>query len=87
MKAMMCLVHQATMRMPVDPILSAILVVCLLLALAKTLSEVSQKIRLPGVIGEVLAGIILGPYGLGAIPFQGKPLIQLGSLTLVFASA
>jgi Kef-type K+ transport system membrane component KefB len=71
--------------MPLDPVLSAILVVCLLLALAKILSELFQKIGLPGVVGEVFAGVILGPYGLGAIPFQGKPLIQLGPLTLVFA--
>lgn len=71
--------------MPLDPLLSAILVVCLLLALAKILSELFQKFGLPGVIGEVLAGMILGPYGLGAIPFGGKPLIQLGPLTMVFA--
>lgn len=71
--------------MPLDPVLSAILVVCLLLALAKILSELFQKVGLPGVVGEVLAGVVLGSYGLGGIPFQGKPLIQLGPLTNVFA--
>jgi Kef-type K+ transport system membrane component KefB len=71
--------------MALDPVLSAILVVCLLLALAKILSELFQKVGLPGVVGEVFAGVILGAYGLGSIPFQGKPLIQLGPLTLVFA--
>lgn len=73
------------MTMALDPVLSAILVVCLLLALAKILSELFQKIGLPGVVGEVFAGVILGAYGLGSIPFEGKPLIQLGPLTVVFA--
>src|SRR3990170_6977277 len=71
--------------MALDAVLSAILVVCLVLALAKILSELFQKIGLPGVVGEVFAGVILGPYALGEIAFQGKPLIQLGPLTVVFA--
>ena len=71
--------------MALDPVLSAILVICLLLALAKILSELFQKVGLPGVVGEVFAGVLLGSYGLGAIPFGDKPLIQLGPLTIVFA--
>jgi len=71
--------------MPLDPVLSSILVICLLLVLAKILSELFMKIRLPGVIGEVLAGVILGPYALGTITFEGQPLIELGPLTKVFA--
>ena len=73
------------LRLPLDPVLSAILVICLLLALAKILSQLFPKIRLPGVVGEILAGVILGPYVVGAIMFEGKPLIELGPLVSVFA--
>lgn len=71
--------------MPLDPVLSAILVVCLLLTLAKILSQLFPKIGLPGVVGEILAGVILGPYVIGGIMFEGKPLIELGPLVAVFA--
>jgi Kef-type K+ transport system membrane component KefB len=71
--------------MALDPVLSAIVVICLLLVVAKVLSELFTKIGLPGVIGEVLAGVILGPFALGTITYEGQPLITLGPLTNVFA--
>ncbi|MEW6549642.1 MAG: cation:proton antiporter [Spirochaetota bacterium] len=40
----------------------------------------AQKIGLPSVLGELLAGVIIGPYAAGAIPLPGFPqgLFPLG---------
>jgi len=42
-------------------ILSFILILALLILLAKILGELSEKVGLPSLVGEVIAGIILGP--------------------------
>ena len=39
----------------------------LLLLVARTLGEVARRFRLPSVVGELLAGIVLGPSLLGAV--------------------
>lgn len=49
-----------------------------LLFVAKLFAELFNKLRLPSVLGELLAGIIMGPFALGSIPiFDGKPLVIL----------
>src|SRR4026208_32987 len=49
-----------------------------LLFAAKLFADLFNKIRLPSVLGELLAGIIIGPFALGSIPiFDGKPLVIL----------
>jgi Kef-type K+ transport system membrane component KefB len=50
----------------------------ILLFAAKIFAELFHKFRLPVVLGELLAGIIVSPFTLGAIPlFDGKPLVIL----------
>ncbi len=34
---------------------------------AKVVGEIFEQLRLPGVLGEILAGVVLGPYALGWI--------------------
>ena len=49
-----------------------------LLFAAKLLAELFHRIKMPVVLGELLAGIIVGPFALGALPFfDGKPLVVL----------
>jgi Kef-type K+ transport system membrane component KefB len=49
-----------------------------LLFAAKLFAELFNKFKLPSVLGELLAGIIIGPFALGSIPiFDGKPLVIL----------
>lgn len=49
-----------------------------LLFAAKIFAEIFNKLKLPAVLGELLAGIIIGPFALGSIPiFDGKPLVIL----------
>jgi Kef-type K+ transport system membrane component KefB len=46
-------------------------------AVAKLVGEVFQRWRQPPVIGELLAGVVIGPYGLGWIGQPGEALVQL----------
>jgi len=50
----------------------------LLLFASKLFAELFHKIKLPIVLGELLAGIVIGPYALGGLPlFNGEPLVIL----------
>lgn len=50
----------------------------ILLFTAKIFAEIFQRIKQPVVLGELLAGIIVGPYALGGLPlFDGQPLVVL----------
>lgn len=52
--------------------------VSVLLFAAKIFAELFNKLKLPTVLGELVAGIIIGPFALGALPiFDGKPLVIL----------
>lgn len=39
----------------------------------KILGSLTEKIGIPSVIGELLAGVIIGPFALGAVPLPGFP--------------
>lgn len=55
-----------------------IISLALLLFTAKIFAELFHRIKLPVVLGELLAGIIIGPYALGGLPlFNGEPLVIL----------
>ena len=44
----------------------------------KLMAELFHKVKLPIVLGELLAGIIVGPFALGALPLiNGEPLVVL----------
>jgi Kef-type K+ transport system membrane component KefB len=49
-----------------------------LLFAAKIFAELFHRIKLPVVLGELLAGIVVGPFALGGLPiFNGEPLVEL----------
>lgn len=55
----------------------------MLLFAAKLLASLMRKIRQPIVLGEIIAGIIIGPFALGGIPFyDGQPLVVLDETVL-----
>ena len=55
-----------------------IISISILLFTAKIFAEIFQRIKQPVVLGELLAGIIVGPYALGGLPlFDGQPLVIL----------
>ncbi|MGA9842199.1 MAG: cation:proton antiporter [Nitrososphaeraceae archaeon] len=50
----------------------------ILLFTAKIFAEIFHRLKLPVVLGELLAGIIVGPFALGTIlHFDGKPIVIL----------
>jgi Kef-type K+ transport system membrane component KefB len=50
----------------------------ILLFAAKLMAELFYRIKLPIVLGELLAGIIVGPFALGGLfLFEGEPLVSL----------
>jgi Kef-type K+ transport system membrane component KefB len=50
----------------------------ILLFAAKLMAELFHRIKLPIVLGELLAGIMVGPFALGGLPlFNGEPLVVL----------
>lgn len=55
-----------------------IISVCVLLFAAKLMAELFVRLRLPIVLGELIAGMIVGPFAIGAfLMFQGEQLVVL----------
>jgi Kef-type K+ transport system membrane component KefB len=55
-----------------------IISLAMLLFAAKLMAELFHRIKLPIVLGELLAGIIVGPFALGSLPLiDGEPLVEL----------
>ena len=56
-----------------------IISLAILLFAAKLFAELFHKLKLPVVLGELLAGIIVGPFAIGGLfLFDGEPLVMLG---------
>ena len=71
--------------MALDPALRAILTICILVFSAKVLGEFFSWRKIPSVLGELSAGIILGPFALGSIiAINGAPIIQINEIVLAF---
>lgn len=59
-------------------LIQVLISLAILLFAAKIFAELFNKLRLPAVLGELLAGIIVGPFALSSILiYDGKPLVIL----------
>src|SRR5439155_3412862 len=47
-----------------------------ILIVAKLGAEIAERLRLPAVLGELVAGVVIGPFALGGLPLPlvGEPL-------------
>ena len=55
-----------------------IISLAILLFAAKLLAELFHRLKLPVVLGELLAGIIVGPFAIGGLfLFDNEPLVEL----------
>jgi Kef-type K+ transport system membrane component KefB len=58
--------------------IETIIVVGILLFAAKLMAELFLRLRLPIVLGELLAGMIIGPFALGAfLVYEGGLIVQI----------
>ncbi len=68
-----------------DPALRAILSLCVLIVIAKITAEIFTPLKIP-ILGELLAGMVFGPYALGAaITIYGVPLVEFNEMVFAFA--
>ena len=59
--------------------IQVIIGVGILLFAAKLMAELFLRLKLPIVLGELLAGMIVGPFALGAfLVIDGEPLLKIG---------
>lgn len=71
--------------MALDAVLRAIVTICILVFSAKVLGEVFSWRKIPSVLGELIAGILLGPFALGSlIVISGSPVIQINDIVRAF---
>lgn len=63
----------------------AVVDLCLLLFLAQLSAEVASRLRVPKVLGILVAGIVFGPNMLGGVTVGGRPLIEFNELIYIFA--
>ncbi|MGH9604034.1 MAG: cation:proton antiporter, partial [Terriglobales bacterium] len=63
-----------------------LLTLFLIFVLAKLLGEVFERFKLPAVLGEILAGVVFGPYALAWVKTDATifSLAELGAIFLLF---
>jgi fructose-specific phosphotransferase system IIA component len=74
---------------PVTEIMAElVLQIAIILFAVKAGGSLVKKIGIPPVLGELLAGVIIGPYALGGIAFPGFPhgLFPLGAGTMAVST-
>ena len=56
----------------------------IIFASAKILGELSVRLKMPGIVGEIIAGVLLGPYVLGVISTSNHVLMSFSEIGVVF---
>ncbi|MEM1588732.1 MAG: cation:proton antiporter [Candidatus Bathyarchaeia archaeon] len=69
----------------ITPIYTAIISISILICVARFLSGIFIKLKIPEVLGELVAGMILSPYALGGLKIAGVQLIELNEYVIAFA--
>lgn len=58
----------------------------LLVFIARVFAALVKKVRVPEVVGLILAGVVFGPYALGGyINLFGRPMVEFNELTEAFS--
>jgi len=68
-----------------DTVIQATLTICILVFSAKVLGEIFSWRKIPSVLGELVAGMVLGPFALGSLlVINGTQLIQINEIVSAF---
>ena len=69
----------------IDVVLQATVTICILVFSAKILGGIFTWRKIPAVLGELVAGMILGPYALGSLMvINGVRLIEINEIVRAF---
>ncbi len=71
------------MHLPSLPLTDPVAVFALLLLLLLVVPPIAERVRIPGLVGLLLAGIAVGPKGLGMLQRDGA-IVLLGNIGLIF---
>jgi len=66
-----------------EPITDPVAVFLTILAIMLVAPLLVERLRLPGIIGLILAGVVVGPYGLGILE-RDSTIVLLGTVGLLF---
>lgn len=69
--------------LPTKPITDPVAVFLVILAIMLVAPLLFERLRLPGIVGLIIAGVVVGPYGLGLLE-RGSTMILLGTVGLLF---
>jgi Kef-type K+ transport system membrane component KefB/nucleotide-binding universal stress UspA family protein len=67
----------------IGPVENPVLVFLIILTIMLVAPLLFERLRLPGIIGLILAGLVVGPYGLGILR-RDETIILLGTVGLLF---
>lgn len=67
----------------VGPITDPVLIFLIIMAIMLVIPLLFERFRMPGIIGLILAGLVVGPYGLGILERDGT-IVLLGTVGLLF---
>jgi Kef-type K+ transport system membrane component KefB/nucleotide-binding universal stress UspA family protein len=66
-----------------DPITDPVAVFLVIMAIMLVAPLLFERIKLPGIVGLILAGVVIGPHGLGILE-RDSTIILLGTVGLLF---
>ncbi len=67
----------------IGPITNPVLVFLIMIAIMLIAPLLFERVNIPGIIGLILAGVLVGPYGLGMLE-RDDTIILLGTVGLLF---
>uniref|UniRef100_UPI0030DCD893 cation:proton antiporter domain-containing protein n=2 Tax=Oculatella sp. LEGE 06141 TaxID=1828648 RepID=UPI0030DCD893 len=76
-------VTHPTIAQLVEPITDPVAVFLVIMAIMLVAPLLFERLRMPGIIGLILAGVIVGPYGLGVLE-RDSTIVLLGTVGLLF---
>ncbi len=69
--------------LPSDPITDPVAIFLIIMAIMLIAPLLFERLRLPGIVGLILAGVVVGPHGFGLLE-RDSTIVLLGTVGLLF---
>ncbi|GAB4385686.1 MAG: cation:proton antiporter [Elainellaceae cyanobacterium] len=66
-----------------DPVTDPVAIFLIIMAIMLVAPLLFERIRLPGIVGLIIAGVVIGPHGLGVLE-RDSTIVLLGTVGLLF---